>query len=813
MLKDPYADALGGMPPGNRDGGVAVKDGLFGIIAKELELFSRYKIKPIFVFDGIVPPLQHQMFQQSSQQQLDQAWTLSANGRDSEAQKAFAVATSRINSDICHFAFHFLKSKGFEVIRAPYFASAQLAYMAANNLCQVVYGPPGLLLYGVKSVVLQMDFQKNKAEWVSLDHVLSKWYINREQFIDACLLAGTEYCLTYPYLNLDQFRGDNQPAAAAHHAGAFSFETAIEFIRQVPLNSWMQTFPTDDMRNDHVEGYCVCKLLLCYTPVLNTIDLEVRPLSCGSGHANPHLCPPGENTPQMTINNPDGTQTPSPMPISFPPTHVCPSDMSTVLGERLPMTVYELLMMGFISSRLPLVLATGVWCDRQSPLIDSKEYRSLLIDLTNEYRTKALGIMAEKLNPALRDRPIICTAYWEVGELAQSQQQQQSAQGAPPMGATPTTNRAHLLYTLNREDPNLRRIRIPRVKGLRWMFTKADLEAEMRRQGAKTVDLRFCLQWHANEFQRDGPLVANLRNPNGPRAQPKDLNSLSALVHFQLLESLEYFSEDGGMTVLGDVLKDTPSRFQEPTLFALELMKFGVLTGDPFEPVDGSEFPVAVRYPKIETATEKQKSITLLSRVASLIPMKLKNDLWDTTVEFDLAAFHSLVRLFKRTLRVLCESCLAEDLIENKSLIKMLPNNTFSPNGPLPSDLDASGQRLPYHREPRVAEVGPSPVLPVFMLPRTCMGIVMKYFMEWEAPQTRKPMSAAEKRAAFDENLRKKFACCVDPMKNLGVALEFWAEVKRCIVDISDQLGAEEMKQDVVKADMLLSDKRVMMSI
>ncbi|KAF4716640.1 hypothetical protein FOZ62_024487, partial [Perkinsus olseni] len=96
MLKDPYADALGGMPPGNRDNGVAVKDavdtsgGLFGIIAKELELFSHYKIKPIFVFDGIVPPLQHQMFQQSSQQQLDQAWTLSANGRDSEAQKAFA---------------------------------------------------------------------------------------------------------------------------------------------------------------------------------------------------------------------------------------------------------------------------------------------------------------------------------------------------------------------------------------------------------------------------------------------------------------------------------------------------------------------------------------------------------------------------------------------------------------------------------------------------------------------------------------------------------------------------------------------------
>lgn len=71
MLKDPYADALGGMPPGSRDNGQADKDsschsggtgfyslgccihiphlGLFGIIAKELELFSHYNIKPIFV--------------------------------------------------------------------------------------------------------------------------------------------------------------------------------------------------------------------------------------------------------------------------------------------------------------------------------------------------------------------------------------------------------------------------------------------------------------------------------------------------------------------------------------------------------------------------------------------------------------------------------------------------------------------------------------------------------------------------------------------------------------------------------------------
>ena len=54
-----------------------------------------------------------------------------------------------------------------------------------------------------------------------------------------------------------------------------------------------------------------------------------------------------------------------------------------------------------------------------------------------------------------------------------------------------------------------------------------------------------------------------------------------------VLESLEYVSEDGGMTVLGDVLKDTPHKFQEPVLVALELMKFGLLSGEPFDPAQG----------------------------------------------------------------------------------------------------------------------------------------------------------------------------------------------------------------------------------
>merc|ERR1740127_111700 len=77
-----------------------------------------------------------------------------------------------------------------------------------------------------------------------------------------------------------------------------------------------------------------------------------------------------------------------------------------------------------------------------------------------------------------------------------------------------------------------------------------------------------------------------------------DRNSLSALVHFMLLEHLELIAEDGGMTVLGNVLKDSPRQLQEPCLVALEMMKFGVLSGDPFDAARDRPFPEQVRYPK-----------------------------------------------------------------------------------------------------------------------------------------------------------------------------------------------------------------------
>merc|ERR1711941_66428 len=108
------------------------------------------------------------------------------------------------------------------------------------------------------------------------------------------------------------------------------------------------------------------------------------------------------------------------------------------------------------------------------------------------------------------------------------------------------------------------------------------------------------------------------------------------------------------------------------------------------------------------------KSLLLLSRVMSLVPMKLKNDMWNADVDFDLAAFHSLVRILKRALRQLVEASLASILLKDLTKVRLLPAGFMC----------ASPKKEDHLQTPAV--------LPTFMLPRACMGIVVRHFLEYK---------------------------------------------------------------------------------
>lgn len=100
-----------------------------------------------------------------------------------------------------------------------------------EHVVDAVFGPPALLLFGIPRVIIGINFQRREFDWVDRDQLLNAWKVTEDQLIDACLLAGTEYCLTFPYLNLSQFHGGGQH---------FHFGTAIDFIKQAPLVGYMQ---------------------------------------------------------------------------------------------------------------------------------------------------------------------------------------------------------------------------------------------------------------------------------------------------------------------------------------------------------------------------------------------------------------------------------------------------------------------------------------------------------------------------------------------------------------------------------------------
>ena len=215
-------------------------------------------------------------------------------------------------------------------------------------------------------------------------------------------------------------------------------------------------------------------------------------------------------------------------------------------------------------------------------------------------------------------------------------------------------------------------------------------------------------------------VTMKIEKEQGERREIDNTEHLSAYVHLMLLQQIGLIDDSEGMTVLGDTVKNCPAEFEEPCIVALELMKFGLLTGNPFEPVNEKPFPRALHYPKQSETGKTSKLIMLITRVVSLVPLRLRSDMWSSEVDFDLAAFHCEVRLLKRSLRQLTEASLAYLLLEDPRRIKLVPPHAMNPLH--------SSERM------RVSKTGQShakrAVFPVFTLPRACTGIVLKYVLQ-----------------------------------------------------------------------------------
>lgn len=696
-LKEPLAEPIGGLPPN-----------FFGVLDEQIANFNNHQIKAVFVFQGIQPRT-HSLFT-TTENDMYQAWRNLANNNANEAFYLFSQAISRINSDSLQFIFHYLKSQGCECFQAPYLAAAQLAYFVEHDIVDAVFGLPSILVYNVPRAITHLDLKNGKFHFVDLSYMLRHWAIRKDQFVSACLLAGTEYCRTFPYLNLRQFQ----------HEEGFSFKMAIEFIQQAHMSDFMVYFPTPEMRTSYCDGYTLCKALI-QTPLVANFDGTIGPSK-----------PP----------KPQGGE-PLPAPSIF-------HDYNEIVGDRLPDALYWLLVKGVLTRKLPTALATGEWMDFSSPAVDTQDYQELLTDIQS-YRLRALGLIASALNEKFRTKLIKFSRY----SLANNQK---------------STNEPRLEETGHQP---------PKVEpGLAWSFTTADVQAELKRQDRTEVSIKFCLQWHSSAAYNGKQLII----PGTYVTSPWDVMKidseeiLCALVHFMLLECLDYFTKEGGITAFGLALMDAPDEFQEHCLFALELIKFGYLFCDPYEAPKERPFPEEFVQKRLAREQENpdEKHVVFLTRVMSLLPMVLSNkERWFDTVEFDLAAFHSFVKVLKRSLRQLMEASLTNLLLRDLSLHKFLPENYLNPL---------------------------NPKLPCFMLPRNCLGIVFKYMLDWKPPPDCGGKTPLE---LFSESLKTCFSACAQPIEDIAQGIRFW----NAITQITERLVAEGLDAACLQGDLVASEK------
>lgn len=740
-LKDPYGDIMGGLPIN-----------ISAVIGKQLENFERADLFPVFLIQGLTPH-GHSLFNKVDSKIVKEAWQKLINGDAESAFQHFCKSLSRLTEESITYIQRYLRKHKYKsvqingtnisssseltevkisrlaVIGCPYLCASQMLYMARHKLLDIVYGMTSYVLMGFDQVVTGIDFFKQRCEWVSRQDLLKAWDVTPRQLADACLLAGNEYCHTLPHANVQKTQ--------------LNFEMSILLAKHGSLQQYLQFFPDPPIEHEFRHLYSLSRALVTFLVALQH-DGKVTPFTVESLAAatvpplSPLLSPShgssaGSTQSQVPATTASKTNCQTPVPLDF----------HKVGGWRLPNTISAMMMHGLISPTLPRALSYGEWRDNDSPLILTHEYDKLLKSLRG-YRLLALGLIARHLHPCFHNRKII---FKYVNRLCKD-----------PLV---------LLTSIVSPDLENSQYKPNRRPFLNWSFTADDLSKRLSRMAPGPQPLTdisqqpslsednvtpgylFCLNWYlSSTAQVVNSLMANCQNfvpfdntggsiiSNSPafeKIEELDVyqsseqslkniqNYILAQLYFNVLDALDYFSLNGEIG-LGNqennstsqlttfaVLASTIGRdckFETELILAIELLKFGLLTGVKFNYAADNEYlPELVNPPtdhmknarlrlqsqlSISSASVKMDQdfsilFRLISRVASLVPIELDHNMRQcpqTYLDFDIGAFQSLVRMVKRELNHIVEGCIAHMIFSQPKTFSLLTPDLFDPDRP-----------------------------------------------------------------------------------------------------------------------------------
>ncbi|KAI8324081.1 PIN domain-like protein [Martensiomyces pterosporus] len=330
-------------------------------IVKELAFFKKNKITPIFVFSGLsIARRDSKPFANDSHRPAHRnaAWETYWQKHVEQAMRGWSSSVSQTQeqADMIPFVMQVLHAHGVEFMRAPYSSWGQLAYLYKHESQPIhaIYASSDVLMFDVDRVITSINASKSTFSWVLKDNLLTNFGIGSDQFLDMCILAGFEWCPTFPALDTEI---------------GFSFKSAIDVIRHYRTGfNAIQAYADHPVvkSTNYVDNFCRTYCAIKYHIALH-LDGSVGPLS----------------------------------------PEYAPSDLHEIIGYRLPSTAYQLLARGIIHPPMLNMLASGTWAE--FPPLDngeSEEYRSLVAGWVREQYTQDCAALCTSLGPFFKQRKI-----------------------------------------------------------------------------------------------------------------------------------------------------------------------------------------------------------------------------------------------------------------------------------------------------------------------------------------------------------------------------------------------------------------------
>ncbi|KAB2573175.1 DNA repair protein [Lasiodiplodia theobromae] len=340
--KEPLLPALGGLP-------FSMKR----LVLDDLQRWKNHNITPFFVFNGLDFGKRDKSFRTSDEASrvTAEAWELYNQSEAERAVSTFGEAPSTRTDDYLRNFQFLLNEAGAEFIVAPYTAWAQLAYLEKNakHQWQAIAGPSELLFFDIERVITAWDWERGEFTWMGRRQCMSDLgNLGPDQFVDACLLAGSELLPPLPMLETRR----NKP----------KIRSAVEMMMSLGRTgmSVCQNYQDDPkLRSmNYTDRFMRAKMSIQHHIVL-TLDGKVEVLN------NEHA----------------------------------PSDIHEFMSQRLPDEVYFYLSRGAIGSRV-LTVRTSAEIIEIAPLDggESQEYRELVRDQLIPLRNTTISLLSSSLH-------------------------------------------------------------------------------------------------------------------------------------------------------------------------------------------------------------------------------------------------------------------------------------------------------------------------------------------------------------------------------------------------------------------------------